>query len=799
MNEDYYRVIRKILISALISILLIVLLEVLYKTDGIKQILSILEKPVLVRSAAFAVLLFSILILLNKNFSIIFSKIYHYLIQLLLIYIYFRFYSGYNLIKISNTIYFIDFIFVLNLYTVEVLILKSLRISNSRIDEKSGFIYEKPLENKENILEKDSFTRSPFVKKLIEKVKNTNLNSGSFGIGIIGKWGTGKTSFMELMKYELKKSNPDSILIDFNPWQNENSQQITEAFFDLLSYELGKRTISVSRLINTYLNKLSGKANAFTTILNVFTFSRSSEKLYLEIQDTLVQLNRTIFIFIDDLDRLDEQEIKSVFKLIRNTANFKNTVFVVGYDQEYIERQLNKTDINIHEYLKKIFNIQIPLPFIDEDSLIKYVDQKINENVLCEFKELSDYIKNQQHILAHELKNVRDLNSIVNSYSLITDVIGEDVDKNDLFILELLRLNYPNIYFGLIYETDQYLVEGKGKYKLLEEEKLQKNCSASLPLLRILFNETHEHVEGYKSVKSNKTISIRHIRYFERFFILKLLDKEISNKEFMETMNSDFESIVKNLDYWIEKKSFEDLLYKLRSKEKNDFGSKKIYLNYLESYLYILHKIYVPVDSDYVDQILNSTFNLISYDLDKDINISLKYYEDSKSLEDDVTKLIDKYFFQYDRNIQSTILQGLILRYNNLRSKSAIKIKSFFHIIQQFTNSKISVNYDPIFYLFMNLSIHIDNIKNVNNYHEEVVNKYQDTYLNNLENLPVNEFIRFLDKQHVVNDLKKFIQYYYKGKPELLIAHLKKGQGFLTQDVIKGITNMYKNGDSSYI
>lgn len=67
-------------------------------------------------------------------------------------------------------------------------------------------------------------------------------------------------------------------------------------------------------------------------------------------------------IFIDDLDRLEGDELFEVLRLIRVTANFRNMVFVVAYDREYICNVLNQSK-NIEraeEYIQKYSILRYP-------------------------------------------------------------------------------------------------------------------------------------------------------------------------------------------------------------------------------------------------------------------------------------------------------------------------------------------------------------------------------------------------------------------------------------------------------
>ncbi len=73
-------------------------------------------------------------------------------------------------------------------------------------------------------------------------------------------------------------------------------------------------------------------------------------------------------IFIDDIDRLDDNEIYTLFKLVKLNANFENFIFILNFDEEQVAKALMKRSGKEVEdgkkYLEKIINIPIHLPKI---------------------------------------------------------------------------------------------------------------------------------------------------------------------------------------------------------------------------------------------------------------------------------------------------------------------------------------------------------------------------------------------------------------------------------------------------
>ena len=89
-------------------------------------------------------------------------------------------------------------------------------------------------------------------------------------------------------------------------------------------------------------------------------------------------------------------ELFEVLRLIRITANFRNVVFVVAYDRDYICNVLNESK-NIkraEEYIQKIFHLEVSLPkFEDETLLDVFMDEiariaSLNERQAARLRQL---------------------------------------------------------------------------------------------------------------------------------------------------------------------------------------------------------------------------------------------------------------------------------------------------------------------------------------------------------------------------------------------------------------------------
>lgn len=97
------------------------------------------------------------------------------------------------------------------------------------------FIFDKPIMNSEE----DLLGRTSFSKKLGESIQSWTEKE-SLVIALYGKWGSGKSSVINLAKEHIKKSSRGNkpTIIDFNPWLFSESNNITQHFFEEVAKEL---------------------------------------------------------------------------------------------------------------------------------------------------------------------------------------------------------------------------------------------------------------------------------------------------------------------------------------------------------------------------------------------------------------------------------------------------------------------------------------------------------------------------------------------------------------------------------
>lgn len=434
-----------------------------------------------------------------------------------------------------------------------------------------GFVEDKPIKSESE----DSFNRRGLAKDIAEKINNTH-NSRSFAIGILGEYGSGKTSFINLIGSQLDANSTS--FMEFNPWNVEGKSNIQEDFFDMLSNKLYKIDPKVSSLILDYSRRLarseSSLAKIFkqTSILTSLFNNTSYEDDYKIINELLANSGKKIVVAIDDLDRLYNEEILEVLRIIRNTGNFTNIFYLVAYDRKYVDQAVAtlRTDAS-SGFLDKIIQLEIPLPKREADSLQalleEYLTIFLKEEDLKTYKEnviTTGFHHDYEYSYNKIFRQSRDVIKFVNSFRITYEKLRDEVFFESLFVLELLKFRFPIIYDRLYenrkelvsnqpyanlhtqyYELDNYTESKERKIKIIEI--LRSESRYGEEELRLIAGLLHHMFFPFERIKNAKN-SIIYPMFFERYFRYRLSGNELSEKDFNSAFSEGFVGIRSFID-----------------------------------------------------------------------------------------------------------------------------------------------------------------------------------------------------------------------------------------------------------
>lgn len=380
-----------------------------------------------------------------------------------------------------------------------------------------------------------------FIDSLVKRINGTDLSEESFAIGVVGEWGAGKTTFLRQMKAKMVSAYK---VVEFNPWNSLSPSQLIDDFFSMLSDAVSDDTSAV-KAIRKYMGVLNDidLIPKWGSVLTKYVFKDQQPQNISSVKDNvqkaLDKYPRRVVVLIDDLDRLEKDELFEVLRIVRITANFHNVVFVVTYDREHVDRMLKEKSITDINYLKKIFPIEINLPSYEKFTIPRMLERELgvmlnNEVVLNKLKgNIYFRDENGRYVIQNYLKNFRDVKRFASSFALNgSHVIGTYKENEfsifELFWLELMRYEDYTVYEVLRTNCYQYLKQtsnSDGGIKLVLQDEKEKGTlsDSSFYILRVLFTKTRKFIPP---------CSIVYVGNYNNYFSYRILKDTISVNEF---------------------------------------------------------------------------------------------------------------------------------------------------------------------------------------------------------------------------------------------------------------------------
>lgn len=284
----------------------------------------------------------------------------------------------------------------------------------------------------------------------------------SFNIGLIGDWGSGKTSITDTLIYELEKENKYFFLkvsaLTFNETGNI-IEYVKDFFGDLfkryeIDYYFGDSNVAFLgslAMLNNNAKSIkdiveSVKGNSFVDLEKErFLFNKQVRKL-LE-----ASKRKNIILMIDDMDRTYHQD--NIIKILSEFSSINGLITIVSLNNDDIDNKIfnheNKDDIGkenvMYRELDKYIHVRINLDKgndIDYDiAIVNQIYQAYQERIvdLCYF----------------------DLNEENNHFSCFDGLPGYSMGAIEK---GYIHTGYYNLLFELFYDNLKLSNEGFGNY-----------------------------------------------------------------------------------------------------------------------------------------------------------------------------------------------------------------------------------------------------------------------------------------------------------------------------------------------
>jgi KAP family P-loop domain len=313
--------------------------------------------------------------------------------------------------------------------------------------------------------EEDALGRASLVDTMSVKL----MISKSPVLALFGELGSGKTSTLNLLREHL---DDKAIVVSFSTWLPGSQETFTAYLLSDIANECQKHYAvpglrkSAKRLA-TALGKDVPLLRSYFESLPEATQRDDIASIHAALE----RLPKRVIVLLDELDRMEKEELIALLKVIRGVSHLPNLSFVCAGDFKTIVKTV-KGDLNGENiaYFEKFFFDAINIPPLDAAAIKKAgIDRLVSTlNRLSWFENPTDGDGFRRKIgevwderIAPFCHNLRTIGLLANAVGSSAAPLRREVHPVDLTLLELLRRFKPQIY-NIVAKNSVMLTGGPG-------------------------------------------------------------------------------------------------------------------------------------------------------------------------------------------------------------------------------------------------------------------------------------------------------------------------------------------------
>ena len=369
------------------------------------------------------------------------------------------------------------------------------------------------------IEDEDRLGRAAFARHLAKGIIEYKGEDGLV-IGLYGKWGSGKTSIInmttDILDSEKKKKSNDStpkremshsdeinknkpIVYKFSPWNYSDKSDLIGLFFRGLKHEIedsGKDSFknTVGKLLTDYIEVLdtvsmlpiigSGAAAILKLLAQAQKLKNIREadldKTKEKLEEALKASKQKIVVVIDDIDRLTNSQIRDIFQLVKQVGNFPYVTYILAMDRDMVRKALEEgSNFDGEEYLDKIIQIPFEIPRLRKNEVDKLFLEELDK-IICDFQydvklDRVYWEKVFKSCVSPFIRTVRDVHRVINVFRFRYGMLYEETTFEDMIAITTLEVLEPELYKWIYANKIEMLGKeagGNNEYKISRNQKL---------------------------------------------------------------------------------------------------------------------------------------------------------------------------------------------------------------------------------------------------------------------------------------------------------------------------------------
>ena len=424
----------------------------------------------------------------------------------------------------------------------------------------------------------DLFDRWPFAKRVAHVLRDRR-DASSLVVGLYGTWGEGKTTVLNFIEEALADAD-DMAVVRFNPWRFGDEDALIRRFFDSLAEGVDQKLktkgdvarAAASKVLSVLSASLSGAIPGLSAAAETLDVDLSklvpnvSEVSLAALRDRLSEILREakvrVVVRIDDIDRLDKDEVQAVFRLVKLSADFENVAYVLALDPDVVAAALQERygpgqPRAGYDFLEKIVTVPLQIPPARPDVLFEMCAEAVEETLSIAGLELGRdrdrFVEAFRSGLLPAVETPRMAIRYGNAVRFALPILIGEVNPADQLLIEGMRVVYPDLYkyvrahpevllfqepgflsgFG---DSDDVIEASERDVELAVREHAPSHQASAHRLIASLFpTPASDREYEISSMRSDRRIGSEW--YFERYFTYAVSGDAVSDAALAEIVS----------------------------------------------------------------------------------------------------------------------------------------------------------------------------------------------------------------------------------------------------------------------
>lgn len=393
--------------------------------------------------------------------------------------------------------------------------------------------------------------RDEFTRVVATRIDSCLDGQGSTVFGLVGPWGSGKTTLLKDVAGQLEEWTT----VWFSPWSVADVGSITVEFVSALT-EAFPQSSPVKDKLATYsrfgapalkmIPVVGGALASITTeVVAEITKRPAWNSEFGRLSDEIAEQHKRVLMIVDDVDRLDGDELRTLLRVVRLLGRFTNVHYLMAYDQATVERVLESMGTNgdSSEFMEKIVQYPFEVPPVPM-AVRRRWSRAVLDTVSPEEDEIgADYADEREdlvRILALGLETPRAAERLREQMRSLSPLLADaEVDALDFTALTWLRITHHRIWDHIRLNPHDYLSWREGDADATTKTRMERieafvtrgHATPVKEAVNFLFKPA-----GLAGAYSSRQGRMNASRYFERYFQVGLAEDDVSERRTQSAM-----------------------------------------------------------------------------------------------------------------------------------------------------------------------------------------------------------------------------------------------------------------------